>query len=528
MTAFEQYAPWYDLLYQDKDYVSETSFVDEQLRRHGAGTGTLLDLGCGTGVHAVEFARKGWTVTGIDLSPDMIRRADARRSGAAGRLRFRQGDVSEIGPERDFDAVVSLFHVASYQTSPAKLKGMLANANAALKPGGILLFDYWYGGAVLAQGVETRVKVVEQPAASGHADRAVRSQRVRRERPGQLHDVLRRHRTIVDTPDRRNPSPPLLVSVRDRSTARCDRFRTDRPLCLAVGRSSELAELGGLFGRQKEQSFVKRYRIGVVLELPLEVGGGFQQSLNDIMWLREWAGSADIDVVVFTTLPRNIPILADLGIQAELLRIGLFDRLFLFLKYSGVFDLLQYALRTSPPFEKRLIRNDIDIVYFTTTSNWHLVLYKLPFIITIFDGCHRDTPEFDEVREFAEFERREVVFRSASTKAALVIANAPEIIDTLCRRYAMERDRAVCIPFSPSPYVSRSTANDDQDAAILQKYGLEPNYLFYPAQFWSHKKSCDGVGGAGDVARAGIEVDTGAVRIGPRRASRRRAETKYG
>ena len=163
MTAFEQYAPWYDLLYQDKDYVSETSFVDEQLRRHGAGTATLLDLGCGTGVHAAEFARKGWTVTGIDLSPDMIRRADARRSGAAGRLRFRQGDVSEIGPERDFDAAVSLFHVASYQTSPAKLKGMLANANAALKPGGILLFDYWYGGAVLAQGVETRVKVVEQP-----------------------------------------------------------------------------------------------------------------------------------------------------------------------------------------------------------------------------------------------------------------------------------------------------------------------------------------------------------------------------
>jgi glycosyltransferase involved in cell wall biosynthesis len=232
---------------------------------------------------------------------------------------------------------------------------------------------------------------------------------------------------------------------------------------------------------------VKRYRIGVVLELPLEIGGGFQQSLNDIMWLREWADTADIDVAVFTTQPNNIAILADLGIKAELLRIGLFDRLFLFLKYSGLFDLLQYALRASPPFERRLIRNSVDIVYFTTTSNWHLVLYKLPFIITIFDGCHRDMPEFDEVREFAEFERREMVFRSASTKAALVLANAPEIVDTLCRRYAMERDRAVCIPFSPSPYVSRSVANEAEDAAVLGKYGLEPNYLFYPAQFWSHK-----------------------------------------
>ncbi|MFL5238546.1 MAG: glycosyltransferase family 4 protein [Rhizomicrobium sp.] len=232
---------------------------------------------------------------------------------------------------------------------------------------------------------------------------------------------------------------------------------------------------------------MKRYRIGVVLELPLEVGGGFQQSLNNIIWLQTWAASADMDTLVFTTLSKNVAILADLGIKAELLRIGLFDRLFLFLKYSGLFDLLQYALRSCPPFEKRLIKSHVDIVYFTTTSNWHLVLYKLPFIITIFDGCHRDTPEFDGVREFAEFERREMVFRSASTKAALVIANAREVIDTLCRRYAMEPDRAVCIPFSPSTYVSQSVADETQDAAILKKYGLDPHYLFYPAQFWSHK-----------------------------------------
>jgi glycosyltransferase involved in cell wall biosynthesis len=232
---------------------------------------------------------------------------------------------------------------------------------------------------------------------------------------------------------------------------------------------------------------VKRYRIGVVLELPLEVGGGFQQSLSDIMWLREWAASADTDVTVFTTQTNNIAILAGLGIKAEPLKIGLIDRLFLFLKYCGWFDLLQYAMHVCPPFEKRLIRNGVDIVYFTTTSNWHLVLYKLPFIITIFDGCHRDSPEFDEVREFAEFERREMVFRSASTKAALVIANAKEVIDALCRRYGMEPDCAVCIPFSPSTYVSRSTDDAVEDRAVLKKYGLEAGYLFYPAQFWSHK-----------------------------------------
>ena len=79
MTAFEQYAPWYDLLYEDKDYESEACFVDEQLRRHGAKPGTLLDLGCGTGVHAVAFARRGWRVTGIDLSASGERRSGSRR-----------------------------------------------------------------------------------------------------------------------------------------------------------------------------------------------------------------------------------------------------------------------------------------------------------------------------------------------------------------------------------------------------------------------------------------------------------------
>lgn len=162
MTAFAQYAAWYDLLYEDKDYASEASFVDDQLRRHGARADTLLDLGCGTGVHALQFARRGWRVTGIDISASMIQRAETRLQGVSQRVTFRVGDVCEAGPERNFDAAVSLFHVASYQLDANQLGALFAGAGIALKPGGIFLFDYWYGGAVLAQGVETRVKTVER------------------------------------------------------------------------------------------------------------------------------------------------------------------------------------------------------------------------------------------------------------------------------------------------------------------------------------------------------------------------------
>lgn len=162
MTVFADYAPWYDLLYRDKDYAAETAFVEACLRHHGTAPGRLLDLGCGTGLHALAFARHGWTVAGIDLSHEMIASAKARAEQAGLSIPFRQGDVREAGPERDFDAVVSLFHVASYQTSRNALAAMFRTAHAALKPDGLFFFDYWYGAAVLAQGVETRVKVIEQ------------------------------------------------------------------------------------------------------------------------------------------------------------------------------------------------------------------------------------------------------------------------------------------------------------------------------------------------------------------------------
>lgn len=230
-------------------------------------------------------------------------------------------------------------------------------------------------------------------------------------------------------------------------------------------------------------------RFGVILEQPVEVGGGFQQPLNDVLWFRDWATKSGNETVVFTPHRSSQETLKRFGIEAELLKAGLLDHLVLFLKYCRPFDLVQVTLRIRSPYEKALIRRQIDVVYFTNPSKWHLVLYKLPFISTIFDGCHRDAPEFDEAREFGDFERREMLFRSLATKAVLVVTNAPELIDLLCRRYAMEPDRAICIPFSPSISVAQSADKHDPntDTAVLSKYGLEPGYLFYPAQFWPHK-----------------------------------------
>lgn len=161
---FELYTRYYDLLYREKDYAGEAAYVAAAIRRRLPGATRILELGCGTGGHAEHLARLGFTVHGIDLSDGMVAQARARRAALpaelAARLEFSLGDVrnARVGQGGGFDAVVSLFHVMSYQTANADLAAAYTTAAAHLAPGGVFLYDYWYGPAVLTQRPEARVR----------------------------------------------------------------------------------------------------------------------------------------------------------------------------------------------------------------------------------------------------------------------------------------------------------------------------------------------------------------------------------
>ncbi|MGD9832014.1 MAG: class I SAM-dependent methyltransferase [Piscinibacter sp.] len=153
MSQFDLYAAYYDLLYRDKDYASEARYVDRRVRAALPTAGRLLELGCGTGGHAVELAGLGYSVHGVDLSPAMVERAAQRRlesPALSAQLSFEQGDVRSVRVGRRFDAVISLFHVISYQTTNADLAAAFTTARAHLDRGGVFVFDCWYGPAVLS------------------------------------------------------------------------------------------------------------------------------------------------------------------------------------------------------------------------------------------------------------------------------------------------------------------------------------------------------------------------------------------
>jgi SAM-dependent methyltransferase len=165
MSAFGVYAEYYDLTYSDKDYASEAEFVHRLIQEYKPGANSILNLGCGTGRHDSALARLGYSVQGIDLSPKMIAVAQARKDqlpySTQQRLHFLEADIRQARLNFRYDAVISLFHVFSYQTSDEDVRLTLNTALAHLVPGGICLFDFWYGPAVLKNPPEVRTKSFE-------------------------------------------------------------------------------------------------------------------------------------------------------------------------------------------------------------------------------------------------------------------------------------------------------------------------------------------------------------------------------
>ena len=115
MEVFQDYAYYYNAFYQDKDYTAEAKQVDELLKKYGENVKNIINYGCGTGRHDIELAKIGYCCTGIDMSRLMIDIAKENSQNEKMPIHFEVGDIRNYEPEKKYDAVISLFHVISYQ-----------------------------------------------------------------------------------------------------------------------------------------------------------------------------------------------------------------------------------------------------------------------------------------------------------------------------------------------------------------------------------------------------------------------------
>jgi SAM-dependent methyltransferase len=166
---FDSYSKYYDLFYKDKDYEGESEYIHQLIQKYVPGSKSILDLGCGTGAHALFLAKKGYQVYGVDRSKTMLAKARERLrdldSMIGKRLSFSIGDVRSIRLGRKFDVVISLFHVMSYQTTNDDLRKAFATARVHLKNRGLFVFDCWYGPGVLTDRPAVRIKRYEDGSA---------------------------------------------------------------------------------------------------------------------------------------------------------------------------------------------------------------------------------------------------------------------------------------------------------------------------------------------------------------------------
>ncbi|SCX20340.1 dTDP-3-amino-3,4, 6-trideoxy-alpha-D-glucopyranose [Agrobacterium sp. DSM 25558] len=164
MSVFANYAEIYDTLNATKDYGEEARFINRLLREIAPEARTLINFGCGTGQHDLALAELGFETLGVELSEHMLGQAQARipQTGMlAGKTRFKQGDFRTFDAGQSFNAVVSLFHVMSYQISDADVASAFATMSKHMTKGSVALFDLWHGPAVDHVRPETRVRRAE-------------------------------------------------------------------------------------------------------------------------------------------------------------------------------------------------------------------------------------------------------------------------------------------------------------------------------------------------------------------------------
>ncbi len=159
--VFQEYASFYDLFYGEKDYAAESRYVLDLVRAHSSHpVQTLLDLGCGTGTHALSWRKQGISVTGVEGSERMLAQAREKVADAGGGVELIQSDIRTLDLKRRFDVVTAMFAVVGYLTSNEDVEAGLRTARRHLAPGRLFIFDVWYGPAVLAQQPQVRELVV--------------------------------------------------------------------------------------------------------------------------------------------------------------------------------------------------------------------------------------------------------------------------------------------------------------------------------------------------------------------------------
>ena len=136
---FENYAKKYDKECFVQGTLGECDFIEQEINRDKSLK--VIDIGCGTGRHAIELTKRGYNVTGVDLSEDQIKRAKEKAQDAGVTIDFQTQDARNLSFDGEFDLAIMLCEggFSLMETDEMNFE-ILKNATKALKDKGKLIF----------------------------------------------------------------------------------------------------------------------------------------------------------------------------------------------------------------------------------------------------------------------------------------------------------------------------------------------------------------------------------------------------
>jgi ubiquinone/menaquinone biosynthesis C-methylase UbiE len=139
---FSKSAKYYDEIYAsvDKDYSAEARKTHRFIQKYKlTGGSRLLDVACGTGIHA-NYLNRNYHVEGLDLDPKMLSIARGKYPS----LKFHQGDMVAFKINHQFDVITCLFSSIGYVVTKTRLDKAIRTMARHLLPGGVLLVEPWF------------------------------------------------------------------------------------------------------------------------------------------------------------------------------------------------------------------------------------------------------------------------------------------------------------------------------------------------------------------------------------------------
>lgn len=150
---------YYHILYKNRDFAEAELFIDNliQLLKPAKGN-RFLDLACGKGRHSIYLNKKGFDVTGIDLAEKSIACAKTAENE---HLHFYKHDMRKLFRTNYFEVVLNLFTSFGYFEQERDDNAIINSAYKALKPGGIIVLDFFNSKKVIQHLPYNETKTIE-------------------------------------------------------------------------------------------------------------------------------------------------------------------------------------------------------------------------------------------------------------------------------------------------------------------------------------------------------------------------------